>query len=56
MNLGHEGAVDNAGFVEDLITALLLACMRCEAQVYSPCPLGVPYADLITNGVVFKSK
>jgi hypothetical protein len=56
VDLGHEGAVDDARFVEDLITALLLVCIKREARVYSPCPLGVPIADRITDSVVLESK
>ena len=56
VDLGHEGAVDDAGFVEDLITVLLLGWKRRETQMYSPCPLGVPFPDRIADGVVLESK
>ena len=56
VDLGHEGAVDDACFVEDLITTLLLVCIKGEAQAYSPCPLGMAIADRITDSVVLESK
>jgi hypothetical protein len=56
VDLGHKGAVDDAGFVEDLITGLSLECARLEAGMYSPCPFGVPFADRITDGVMFESE
>ena len=56
VNFGHESTVDDACFVEDLITTLLLVCIKGEAQAYSPCPLGMAIADRITDSVVLESK